>query len=197
MGTGAIRTGIEAGRLPRVRAAGLAIGLLLALAPASALAATQTLAQTGVVIDDPITVIGVEDMNFGQIAARANPGTVTLSPGATASCATTGGLTRTGICRAARFDGDVTFLFTLQVQRPTPNRIDLTGPGGATMRVRDFTFSGGPGMLDLGQSGANRRFLVLNLSGNYTVYAGATLEVGAYQAPGLYTGTFQVQFNYN
>src|SRR3546814_8109471 len=98
-------------------------------------------------------------MNFGQIAARANPGTVTLSPGATANCATTGGLTRTGTCRAARFDGDVTFLFTLQVQRPTPNRIDLTGPGGATMRVRDFTFSGGPGMLDLGQSGANRRFL--------------------------------------
>lgn len=194
---GAIHRGPGAGRLPRGRAAALTIVLLSALAPAGARAATQAVAQTGVVIDDPMTVIGVEDMDFGQIAARANPGTVRLSPGATASCATTGGLTRTGTCRAARFDGDVTFLYTLQVQRPTANRIDLTGPGGATMRVRDFTFSGGPGMLDLGQSGANRRFLVLNISGNYTVYAGATLEVGAYQAPGLYTGTFQVQFNYN
>ena len=73
----------------------------------------------------------------------------------------------------------------------------ITNPGGATMQVRNFTFTGGLGMQDLGSSGANHRFQVNSPTGDFTVYAGATLEVGANQAPGIYTGTFSIHLQYD
>ena len=166
------------------------------LAPAVLLAAALAPLPTRAQSED-ISIADVDDLYFGQIVPRTNAGTVILTPGATATCATTGGLVRTGGCQAARFDGQTTSGSTLRIIRPGGNRITITNPGGATMQVRNFTFTGGLGMQDLGSSGANHRFQVNSPTGDFTVYAGATLEVGANQAPGIYTGTFSIHLQYD
>ena len=174
-----------------------AVLLAAALAPLPTRAQSVDTAFGRAEIAAEITIIDVDDLYFGQIVPRTNAGTVILTPGATATCATTGGLVRTGGCQAARFDGQTTSGSTLRIIRPGGNRITITNPGGATMQVRNFTFTGGLGMQDLGSSGANHRFQVNSPTGDFTVYAGATLEVGANQAPGIYTGTFTIHLQYN
>ncbi|WP_305096357.1 DUF4402 domain-containing protein [Croceibacterium aestuarii] len=148
-------------------------------------------------INTPVIMTDVHDMDFGNIAPRGNSGTVVMSPGANAQCNTTGGVIHTGTCRAATFEGKVTFLFGLRVTGPTGNQINLSGPGGATMRLDNFTFGSGPGMLDFGVAGGSHRFWILNLDGSYTIHAGGTLHVAANQTPGVYTGTFDIRLNYD
>jgi hypothetical protein len=150
-------------------------------------------AHTTAVIETPVIIVISADMDFGKIAYASAPGTVILSAASSATCTTSGGLLHTGNCQAATFDGKVRFLFALQVTLPAGNSITLVGPGGATMAVNDFTFRPGPGLLNFGAN----RFLILNLDGSYTFYAGGTLHVAANQAPGVYNGTFQIQLNYN
>ena len=104
---------------------------------------------------------------------------------------------RSGPCQAAVFEGQASSGATLRIIRPGGNSITLTNPGGATMQVRNFTFLGGAGLQDQGQNGANHRFGVTSATGDFTVYAGATLQVGANQAPGIYTGTFTIHLQYN
>lgn len=180
--------------------------LLCAWAPAAALllAAAQpaqaqeiATARMSATVEQPISIINDGDMDFGKIAYTTTGGTVTLSPNASATCATTGGLIRIGNCRAAKFEGDAGFLAVLRVKRPNGNSIVLSGPAGATMLVDNFTFGAGPGLVDLGANGVNRRFWILNLDGSYTFYVGGRLTVGASQAPGVYTGTFEIQISYN
>ncbi len=166
------------------------------LAFASQARAQDAVLDTKAIIDVPITV-DAADMDFGDIIPRTNPGTVLLTAAATAQCTTTGGLLQSGACRAATFEGTARFLSRLTVRRPNGDRIDLTGPLGAQMRVDNFTFGAGPGLLDGGPSGANHRFWILNFNGAYTFYVGGTLHVGANQTPGVYTGTFDVQISYN
>lgn len=154
-------------------------------------------AQMSARIDTPIIIVNSADMDFGKIAYAPTAGTVVMSATASSTCGTTGGLVRTGTCRAAKFEGSVRFLFNLQVTQPAGNSINLSGPGGATMRLDNFTYGAGPGMLDLGQTGTNHRFWILNLNGSYSFYMGGTLRVGANQMPGVYNGTFEIQLNYN
>ncbi len=194
MGGGSIRSP----RKPRLREVfaftGSAVALALA-APAHAQAVDS--AQVSAQIDAPITLIDGNDMDFGTIAPRGSAGTIVMTSAAAAQCTVTGGLVHTGNCRAATFEGAVRFLFLLRVQGPSGDRIDLTGPGGATMALDNFTFGAGPGVWDLGTGGGSRRFLILNADGSYSFYAGGTLHVAANQQPGVYTGTFELQLNYN
>jgi spore coat protein U-like protein len=166
---------------------------LSAALAAPARAQETATARMGAVIEQPVIVINTADMDFGQIAYTTSGGTVTLTASASATCTTTGGLIRTGTCRAATFEGDVRFLFLLQVQPPAGNGIDLDGPDGATMRLDNFTFGPGPGVIAWGAN----RFLIFNLGGSYTFYTGGTLHVGANQTPGVYRGTFEVVLNYD
>lgn len=194
MGEGPIRQPHE-GRLR----AGIALAACVAAMASAQPADAQSVAtaQMSAQIDSPIIIIDGNDMDFGTIAARNNSGTVTMTAAASAQCSTTGGLVQTGTCRAATFTGSVSFLFLLRVQGPSGDQIDLSGPGGATMTLDNFTFGAGPGLWDLGTNAGSRRFLILNGNGSYSFYAGGTLHVAANQTPGVYTGTFQVQLNYN
>lgn len=197
MGRGTIQR-VRRGAVRRGAAQAAAVLAAAALfAPAAAEARAPATAKSAAVINTPISIIGDGDMDFGRIAPRATAGTVVLGPDQTANCTTTGGLVRSGTCRAARFTGRVGFLGQVRISKPTADRITLRGPGGATMLVTGFTFEGGGGMYDLGLSGTSHRFWILNLDGSYTIYAGATLNVGANQAPGRYLGTFSVQIDYN
>lgn len=171
--------------------AAAAIALILAH---PALAQERDTARTAGEILDPIIVVNEADMDFGDITPRGTDGTVVLNPGAAATCTPNNGILRTGTCRAARFDGVLPFVHVLQVTKPAGDQISLVGPGGETMRLHDFTFAKGGGLM-LGGSATNPTYLVIG--GTFIIYVGGTLDVAGDQAPGVYNGTFELTFNYD
>jgi len=61
------------------------------------------------------------------------------------------------------------------------------------MRARTFEIGSTPTAI---LSTSPTRFRITSPLGNYNFPVGATLEVGANQAPGNYSGTFTVTLNY-
>lgn len=193
MGPGFFRSlGSRPGAARRLRALACAALACWALVPVAAAAKNRAAADSDARILAAGSVASSTTMNFGTIAVTS-PGTVVLTAAASPTCTASAGLTRTGPCTAAMFEGHVRFFFPLQYTPPAGGAINLTGPGGATMRVDAFTFATGPGLLNLG----GNRFLILNFNGNYSFYVGGTLHVGANQTPGTYNGTFLITLNYN
>ncbi len=179
-----------------VALAGLGLGLA-ALCPLPALAQATGTSEVRLTILDPVAAGVGDGMHFGEITPTGTNGTVVLAPGATATCTVTGGLIRGGLCRAARFTGTGTYQTELRVQRPSGNRIDLVGPGGATMRLDDFVFAATPPTTFVVQNGANTRFNIGAPDGSFEFFAGGTLHVAGNQAPGHYIGTFEIRLFYN
>lgn len=179
------------------------VGAWLALALATLAVAQPAAARTGATafargqILDTIIVTNPADMDFARITPRGTAGTVILPASANPTCTRTGTLILAGTCRAARFDGDVTFLYTLRITKPAGGQILLTGPAGATMQLDNFTLGSGGGLIDLGSTATEQRYLVFNLAGDFTVYVGGTLHVAGNQRPGTYNGTFVMTFNYD
>jgi hypothetical protein len=168
-----------------------------ALAPLPAAAQSTGYALIGAGIVDSTTLHPDADMDFGLIMPSAAGGNVVMTPSAAPTCTTTGGLIHSGACKAARFTGTSFYQAEMRVKRPNGDRIDLTGPGGATMRVQDFTFASTGTTVSLGANGANHRFRINAPDGSYTFYVGGTLLVGAAQAPGVYNGSFEIRITYD
>jgi hypothetical protein len=170
-----------------------------ALAPLPAAAQQRAVGQAvsrGEILD-PMTLNNDADMDFGRIVPGTANGTVVMTPNGSstvASCTTTSGIVRTGNCRAAFFDGNVPFIFNLQITKPAGNQVTLTGPAGATIRLHDFTFAKGTGLM-LGGSLTDPNYLVIG--GAFSVYVGGTIDVARTQRAGIYTGNFTLTFNYN
>lgn len=135
----------------------------------------------------PIAITKTNDMNFGRVAATAAAGTVVLTPAGTRSV--TGGVTLpsfggTGDVSPAIFTVSGAPTYTYSVTLPTTATTIANGTN--TMTVDTWTSDPTPtGTL------AN--------DGTQTLSVGATLNVGANQAPGLYTSAtpFTVTVNYN
>ncbi len=126
----------------------------------------------------PISISSSGDMDFGTIVPTGTAGTVTVTPaGARSSVDVT---LLGGSPAAAAFDvtgeGNANYSTTL------PSSTTLTS-GGNTMTVDTFT----------DDAGANPRLT----GGSDTFNVGATLNVGATQAEGTYSGNFPVTVNYN
>lgn len=174
---------------------------LAAFAPLPATAQqTQGFSVVQADIIDPMTVVNNADMYFGRITPGTADGTVVMTPNGSsiaASCATNNGIVRVGDCRAARFQGTIPFIHQLQITKPAGDQVTLTGPGGATMRLRRFTIAAGAGWMfgtDLATTPTVSYFV---LGGNFVIYVGGTLEVARNQRAGIYNGTFTLTFNYN
>jgi spore coat protein U-like protein len=180
--------------LGRVCAGAAALGALMS-SPAAAQDTAS--AQGQVAIHEPMTVFAVQDMDFGQIVTRGPAGTVTIVPNPTQTCTVTGTLTRTGPCRAAVFSGYAGLLSTIRVSRMPGNLLLLTGPGGATMTVTNLTYTSDATMIAWGSGPTYVQYLVVAGDGMYLFRVGGRLNVGAYQAPGVYNGTINVWLNYN
>jgi hypothetical protein len=145
--------------------------------------ATQSATANATIIT-PIAIAHVADLNFGNIVAGTGIGTVIVD--------TEGDRTKTGdvilptatpgTVNAAKFTvtglQDATYAITL------PGSIDISASEeGPTMEVNNFTSNpDGAGTLT---------------GGTQTLSVGATLKVGAGQAAGNYTGTFNVTVAYN
>lgn len=170
------------------------------LAPLPAAAQQVRYASQRAEILDTSTLSSTADLDFGIITPNATGGTVVLTPSATPTCTTTGGLVHTAACKAARFDGTAFAGADLRVRRPMPNSITLTGPLGNTMTVTTFTMGSTAPTVYQGPppgNSPNHRFQVNAPDGSFTFYVGGTLNVGANQRPGVYTGSFQIDISYN
>ncbi|HYD24828.1 MAG TPA: DUF4402 domain-containing protein [Croceibacterium sp.] len=198
MGLGDFRRLRLRGRLTlRQRAGGalLAAGAV-ALAPAPAAAQDTAGASTGVVILEPGSVINVADMNFGRIVRPTAPGTVILTPNPTASCSVTGGLLRSGPCQAARFN--IMGRRNQRVRiRENSGVVTLNGPG-ATMTMTNITIGVGQMHSVNGANGWNLGNYQIDAANGISEFRlGGRLNVGANQAPGVYTGTVVIQILFN
>jgi hypothetical protein len=145
---------------------------------------TATATASGTIVT-PIAIDNAGDLNFGNVAVSATAGTVILAPAGTRTI--TGGVTLPvvpGTVTAAQFDvtgtPDYTYAITL------PSAATTVTSGGNSMSVDAFTSM--PNVTG-----------VLDGAGKQTISVGATLNVGAAQAAGIYTsGTpFDVTVNYN
>ncbi len=170
-----------------------AIPLSLISAPAQA----QTVSSNAIaqaVIVEPASLVKVQDLDFGAIAAQPTAGTVTVDPN-TGACTATGGVLAVGNCAYAEFGGQGVRRMRMRITLPTT--ITLTGPGGATMTANTFTLGLAPDIVQVPSPGNSPpRYEIASNSGIFTFRVGARLNVATNQAPGVYNGSFVVTVQY-
>ncbi len=147
-------------------------------------ALAQATATATATIVSPILISKSLDMNFGNVAVGTTAGTVVMTPAGARSA--TGGVTlpaTVGTVSAATFNvtGTAGYTYTIAI---TGSPLTVTS-GANTMTVTAFT-----------NSPTSPATLV---AGNNALTVGATLNVGASQAAGIYVSasTFTVTVNYN
>ena len=135
----------------------------------------------------PISIVKVDDMNFGNVAVSATTaGTVVMTPEGGTS--TTGGVTlpaTAGTVSAASFTVSGEGTYTYAITLPTTDYTITHSTDASTMIVDAFTSTpSGTGALT---------------AGSQTLNVGATLNVDAGQSAGTYTNAtgFDVTVNYN
>jgi hypothetical protein len=157
---------------------GLALAAILGARNVGAATATSNVSAS---IVPAISIAKNTDMDFADVIAGGSAGTVVLTTAGARS--TTGGATLgngTGAAAAAfTVSGDPASTYSISL----PASATITS-GGNTMTVNSFASSpSGTGTIGGG--------------GTQALSVGATLQVGASQAQGAYTGTFDVTVAYN
>ena len=167
---------------PRIRTA-LA---LLAIAPAAPAHASPVApardATATVAMLHPLELIKRRDMDFGYVAPIA-AGTVVLDPETDTVSATGGALLIGGTPHSAMFTGAAKNNAVVIIRIPKQPILVTRSGGTETMIVSKFTLQG-----------LDRRVIAARTSFDFRV--GATLNVNANQAPGVYNGTFEVEVQY-
>ena len=144
-----------------------------------------------ITIVSPLSFVIDDNLEFGTIIRGTTAGTVTITP--TGTRTQTGGVTLVNGAghKPALFAGQGTFLQRVDVSLGA-NSISLTGPG-APMVVRDFVVGSTPSAV---LTTTPLSFRIAALNGVFSFPIGATLEVGANQAPGAYSGNWSITLNY-
>lgn len=195
MGPGIVRRLRLAQRLPGALALA---AVFCGVASVPAHAQSTVAADTEAAILTPGSIVKRADMRFGQVTPSGAAGTVTLTPVASATCTPAGGVIRAGVCQAARFSIHGRNNWRVMIRIQGGSTLTLTNPGGAIMTVNNVTL-GPVGMTaQSGGGGWNLgRWRIDTATGVADFYLGGRLNVNAMQAPGLYTGTINVQVQFN
>jgi hypothetical protein len=166
----------------------LALSILLTAFTAATFGQSDVSAASATIVS-PIAINNTRALEFGNIAAGAVAGSVTLTPDA-ATTRSSVGVTLpvvTGTVSSAAFEvtGTPAYAYSIAI---SPASVNITN-GAFTMAVGSFTSTptvAAGGTLD-------------GTTGTQNIYVGATLTVGANQAPGTYTNAtaFTVTVNYN
>lgn len=161
----------------------VAPALALAAVAAPAAAQVTTVSDGNAIILNALSVTNVDELEFGEIIAGPTAGTVTINPSTNARTTTGGAIAAGSSHHRATFyaAGVINRIFI--VLMPTGSTT-LTNGTGQTMTVNNWTRSGTAGPLNLGPTGVA------------VIYVGGRLNVGANQAPGVYTGTFDLTVIY-
>ena len=171
-----------------------ALAVALASLPGVALAQDTAAVDTRVGIIEPLTITKLSDLDFGDIVPSTG-GTVVLNPTISPTCTVTGAVIQSGECQPASFGGFGGAGQRVRVRRPINRTITLTGPG-ADMTVTDITINGNPDMTPVRSNPNWERFLIGSADGTFVFRVGGTLNVNPNQAPGVYTGTFDIRLDY-
>lgn len=162
-----------------IASSAIGAGLGAALFPAPAQAGALVTGPTTAQVLEEIQFAVLLDMNFGRIAVNGAGGVVELDP-ASNNRMCDAGLVCTGTFAVSQLhltgsDANVQINF-----QPS---FTLTGPGDPMLVEPQFP--GGPGA-------------VINLTGGArTVRFGARLHINPLQAPGVYSGDFSIDLEYN
>ena len=170
-----------------------AVAALFAL-PAGLQAQSVSNAQARGVVLSTVTLSNSRDMDFGRVIVPRN-GRIDMTAQDAAACTANNGLTLLDACQSAAFEGIATSGFQLRIRAPRRRRIILDGPG-RNLRLRRITVGAGNGLTFVGQRGRNFDFLITDPSGNFEFFVGGRLLFRNNQAPGLYSGTFTIEADY-
>ena len=138
----------------------------------------------------PLSFIRYEDLSFGRIIPANVAGTVTISP-TNVRTASNGVVLVGSDYQVARFAGMGAQNQRVRI-RITPDTILLTGPGPA-MTVTNFTIGPDPALQQIGTS---PNYRIAPADGIFWFTVGGTLNVGATQPGGTYSGTFTATIDY-
>jgi hypothetical protein len=163
----------------------------LAAAPAAAQGGPQVVTmETRASIVTLGSLVKAQDLDFGDIIPGSTGGTVTVS--VTGGRTSTGGVTLVGASHhPAIFVGQGRRNQMIELSFGSPT-IQLTGPG-SPMTVSLFVIGEVDGSLNRNRPG---RYRITTRNGNFSFPVGATLSVNANQRAGLYTGTFDVIYEF-
>jgi Domain of unknown function (DUF4402) len=138
----------------------------------------------------PLSFVIDDNLDFGRLIPGTVAGTVTMDPTGTRTA--TGGIVLVGGGhKPASFAGQGTFNQRVDISLGA-NSIFITGPG-APMRVRTFVIGSTPTAVI---TTTPTRFRIAATNGIFAFPVGATLEVGANQTAGTYTGNWSITLNY-
>jgi hypothetical protein len=168
-------------------------GVLLGMMP-GALAAQETTedgdAQAFLVT--PLSFVKQFDLDYGHIIPGATAGTIVMD--STGAVTTTGGVIQVdGTQSPALFWGYGTFLQTVLIHSDS-NTYVLTRDGGTETMLMDQVLIGSQPPIIINTN--PRRFRIVNPDGYFSFTIAGRLQVGANQEPGLYTGEFTIQLEY-
>ncbi|MXP15482.1 DUF4402 domain-containing protein [Altererythrobacter confluentis] len=180
---GAGRTGLTG-----LMAAG---AMLLVATPASA----QEAADVRLALLGDLSILKTKDLDFGIIIGKT-AGTIVMPATAAPTCTATGGLVHAQKCQPAEFLGKGESGRIVRIKKPVSDRIELIGPG-SNMNISALTLNGAPELTLVKATPGYSRFRISSANGIFTFRLAGTLNVGANQAPGKYTGTFNVDINYD
>lgn len=154
----------------------------------SLLAVPLTLLSMPVLAQATIIASGTQNLHFGTFASGPSAGTVTINP-ATGLRTSTGGVT---LVSGAGLDANGVISLTastgINITLSMTNTSFILSNGADTMVVNDF---------NINTAAAGSSILVNLAATTETFPIGATLQVGANQAQGTYTGNYTVNAIYN
>jgi hypothetical protein len=166
------------------------VAAIWAVANAMPAFAAQGQADAQLALVKPLSFILVEDLNFGKVIPANVAGTVTIDPLGNRT-ATNGVVLAGNTHQVAQFAGDGTNGQRVDISLGS-NSIQITGPG-APMTVRNFVIGSTPTAI---LTTTPQRFRINSATGIFQFPVGATLDVGANQVAGTYTGTWTVTLQY-
>lgn len=160
--------------------------LALAYAPP---ASAQTVSEASVVVIGPLSVVKIDDLEFGNIIAGPSSGTVSINTTNGNRTSTGGVLLPSGTFSRADFIiyGELNQIVEVSI----PGNITLTHSNGSdTMSVSQMAI--GNGNRNFGTFVRGR----LSRDGIFNLTVGARLNVGANQTGGGYSGSFTMTVDY-
>ena len=140
-----------------------------------------SMANASVTVVEGLSIETEEDLDFGEVVASGTAGTVVMTPA--------GRRTATGGTRLGDHHDASAAVFEVEGERRAT--VSITLPGSITLES-------GPNSLTVGEfTSSPGGSTMLNGAGKETIKVGATLHVGAHQAPGHYVGSLNVTVVYD
>lgn len=140
----------------------------------------------------PLSFVKQFDLDYGQIIPGNTAGTVVMD--STGAVSTTGGVIQVdGTQSPALFWGFGTFRQTVLINSDS-NTYVLTRDGGTETMLMDQVLIGSQPPIIINTN--PRRFRIVNPDGYFSFTIAGRLQVAANQEPGVYSGEFTIQLEY-